>query len=270
MKTLQELTLLDKFLFDEAMEDKETYEALLRIILGEEQLRLLSEAETEKELRTMPWLKSIRVDVFSMDTIGTIYNTEMQKERREDLIRRMRFYQALIDSSLLPPGEVNYNKMANTTIIMIMPFDLFGKGRYVYTFEEVCIEELDLFMNDGAKRLFINTHGKNKEDFSPEFIALMEFIEYNQSKDTDIKNDNLKRIINRVSQIKSSEKVGVRYMQRWEEEAIIKHDAHEEGREEERLVSVKNVMRSFKVTAEQAMESLGIPESEYEKYLSKL
>ena len=49
LKTLQELTLLDKFLFDEAMEDKETYEALLRIILGEEQLRLLSEAETEKE-----------------------------------------------------------------------------------------------------------------------------------------------------------------------------------------------------------------------------
>ena len=108
------------------------------------------------------------------------------------------------------------------------------------------------------------------ESFSPEFIALMEFIEYNQSKDTEIKNDNLKRIINRVSQIKSSEKVGVRYMQRWEEEAIIKHDAHEEGREEERLVSVKNVMRSFKVTAEQAMESLGILESEYEKYLSKL
>ncbi|WP_170830909.1 hypothetical protein [Pseudobutyrivibrio sp. ACV-2] len=88
----------------------------------------------------------------------------------------------------------------------------------------------------------------------------------------------IEKIINRVSQIKSSEKVGVRYMQRWEEEAIIKHDAHEEGRaegreegrEEERLVSVKNVMRSFKVTAEQAMESLGIPEGEYEKYLSKL
>ncbi len=119
LKTLQELTLLDKFLFDEAMEDKETYEALLRIILGEEQLRLLSEAETEKELRKMPWLKSIRVDVFSRDTIGTIYNTEMQKERREDLIRRMRFYQALIDSSLLPPGEVNYNKMAKTKRIFL-------------------------------------------------------------------------------------------------------------------------------------------------------
>ncbi len=67
-------------------------------------------------------------------------------------------------------------------------------------------------------------------------------------------------------------------MQRWEEEAIIKHEAREEGRaegrtegrEQERLASVKSIMRSFKVTAEQAMESLGIPEGEYEKYLSKL
>ncbi len=71
----------------------------------------------------------------------------------------------------------------------------------------------------------------------------MEIIEYNQSRDTEIKNDNLERIINRVSQIKASEKVGVRYMQRWEEEAIIKHEAREEGRtegrEQERLASVK-------------------------------
>ncbi len=60
----------------------------------------------------------------------------------------------------------------------------------------------------------------------------MEIIEYNQIRDTEIKNDNLERIISRVSQIKASEKVGVRYMQRWEEEAIIKHEAREELRDE--------------------------------------
>lgn len=43
-----------------------------------------------------------------------------------------------------------------------------------------------------------------------------------------------------------------------------------QGVEKERLESIKNIMRSFKVTAEKAMESLGIPEGEYEKYLSKL
>ena len=54
MKTLQELTLLYKFLFDEVVEDSEAYEALLRIILGDEELNLLSEAQTEKEFRTAP------------------------------------------------------------------------------------------------------------------------------------------------------------------------------------------------------------------------
>ena len=51
---------------------------------------------------------------------------------------------------------------------MIMPFDLFGLGKYVYTFEEVCREYPELSLNDGAKRIFINTHGKNTEDVSPE------------------------------------------------------------------------------------------------------
>ncbi|WP_458458065.1 hypothetical protein [Pseudobutyrivibrio sp.] len=67
MKTLQELTLLDKFLFVEVVEDKKTYEALLRIILGDDELKLLTEAQTEKELRTATWLRTIRVDVNAMD-----------------------------------------------------------------------------------------------------------------------------------------------------------------------------------------------------------
>ncbi|MCR5196514.1 MAG: Rpn family recombination-promoting nuclease/putative transposase [Pseudobutyrivibrio sp.] len=274
MKTLQELTLLDKFLFDEAMEDTETYEALLRIILGDEQLQLLTAAQTEKEIRTMPWLRSIRVDVFSMDLLGTIYNTEMQKEKREDLIRRTRYYQALIDSSLLEPGVVNYNSMNNTTIIMIMPFDLFGLGRYVYTFEEVCTEDNSLKMNDGAKRIFVNTHGTNKEDFSVEFVALMEFVEYNRDIDTDMQGNNLSKIIQRVSQLKANEEVGVRYMQKWEEEILIKEEGREEGREEGKTETsieyISNLMKNMNLSAEDAMKILSIPKEEYAKYLKIL
>ena len=39
LKTLKELTLLDKFLFDEVMDIPEAHEAALRIILGDENLR---------------------------------------------------------------------------------------------------------------------------------------------------------------------------------------------------------------------------------------
>ena len=276
MKTLKDLTLLDKFLFDETMEDAETFEAFLRILLGDEEIKLLSQAESEKEFRTAPWLKSIRVDVYSMDE-DTVYNAEMQKERRDDLIKRMRYYQALIDSSLLAPGEVNYNSMKNTTIIMIMPFDLFGYGKYIYTFEGTCKEVPELKLNDGAKRIYINTRGKNVEDVTPQFVALMNFIEYNKVKE-ELADSNLSKVTDRVASIKANEEVGVKFMQRWEEEIILKQTAKEEGREEGRaegreencLENLRNLMKNLGFSVEQAMEALGIPKEDYPKYMSLL
>lgn len=103
MKTLKELTLLSKFLFDQTMDIPEAHEAALRIILSDQNLKLLNPSQTEKEFRTVPWLRSIRLDVFAIDEDRTIYDTEMQKEYRGDLIKRSRYYQGLIDSSLLEP-----------------------------------------------------------------------------------------------------------------------------------------------------------------------
>ena len=66
-----------------------------------------------------------------------------------------------------------------------------------------------------------------------EFIALMEFIEYNKSNNgSDSLSANYAKIVERVTQIKDDEKVGVRYMQKWEEEALIKQEGKEEGKEE--------------------------------------
>ena len=55
-------------------------------------------------------------------------------------------------------------------------------------------------------------------------------------------------------------------MQRWEEEAIIKHDAKEEAR----LSSIRNVMKNLKISAEEAMKVLEIPEADYMKYKAML
>ena len=55
-----------------------------------------------------------------------------------------------------------------------------------------------------------------------------------------------------------------------EHERIGRAQGLEQGIEQERLSFVRNVMRSFKVLAEKAMESLGIPKSEYKKYLTML
>ncbi|GEM_PF-3447786 len=37
-----------------------------------------------------------------------------------------------------------------------------------------------------------------------------------------------------------------------------------------RIKDIKMIMQNFNLTAEQAMEALGVPKSDYKKYLSKL
>ncbi len=68
----------------------------------------------------MPWLRSIRLDVYSADDKNRIYDAEVQKRNTGGLAKRSRFYQALIDSTLLPPGEgMNFHPLPESFLIMI-------------------------------------------------------------------------------------------------------------------------------------------------------
>lgn len=122
---LEELNLVDKFLFDEVMEDRESYQALISIVL-ENEVELLEKPQTEKELRVSPQLRQVRLDVVSMDQEKKLYHTEMQKENTGNLIRRSRYYQAQLDVSLLEPGSINFNLLNDSCFILIAPFDIFG------------------------------------------------------------------------------------------------------------------------------------------------
>lgn len=133
-KTLSELTLLDKFLFDQTMDIPEAHAAALQIILGQEDLKLLTGGQTEKEVRTAPWLRSVKLDVYAVGDDGTVYDTEMQAGYRDDLATRSRYYQSLIDSSLLEPGIISFNNLNRSCIIMITPFFCLEKESIVIPF----------------------------------------------------------------------------------------------------------------------------------------
>ena len=235
METLQELTLINKFLFDQTMDIPEAHEAALQIILQNELIKLLIPSQTEKEIRTMPWLRSIRLDVYALDQSNTLYNTEMQAEKKGDLIKRSRYYQGLIDSSLLEPGTVNFNKLNNTCIIMITPFDLFGEGKYQYTFHSYCEEDRDLELGDGAVRIFLNTKGTNDKEVSKELVDFLHYIEKTDDASAEASDSERFRLIHEcVRKIKSSEEMGVKYMQSWEEKVYERGKGRQEGREEGR------------------------------------
>lgn len=261
-RELRELNLLDKFLFDEAMEDRETYQMAVSILM-ENEVEFLEKPETEKELRVSSEIRQVRLDVVGMDKKGKIYYAEMQKRNTGNLIRRSRYYQAQLDVSLLEPGSMDFNLLNDSLFIMIAPFDIFGRGLYRYTFEEVCRECPDLKLDDGAVRIFINTKGTNREDFSQEFINFMKYLENTTDENAEKSgSERIKKIHEKVCRIRKSEKAGIKYMQRWEELEYAKQDGREEGIKEgikeNALNTAKRMLEDGKLTMEKIAEYAGL------------
>lgn len=227
-KPLNELNLTDRFLFDEVMEDAQIHQDVLSIIFSRD-IPVLGVNESEKEIRLSTLIRSIRMDIFSIDEDDVVYNTEMQAQRRTDLARRSRYYQALMDTSLLDPGITDYNLLNTSYIIVIMTFDYFGYGKYLYTFEPRCLEVPECPLEDGATRIFLNTEGKNDTEVSEELIDFLNYIK-NSTDETAAASgsERIHRIHNRVCKVRTSEEVGVRYMYAWEE----KYLDRQEGRED--------------------------------------
>ena len=158
---------------------------------------------------------------------------------------------------------------------MITPFDLFGAGKYVYSFVPCCKQDKDIELDDGAIRIFLNTRGTNDDEVSQELIDFLHYVE-NPDEDSVQNSDSqrLKAIHACVSQIKSSEEMGVKYMQRLEEEIRMKEIAQAEGRAEGMhqgiLIGVRTLIRTTGMSASDALSAMGIAENEFDKYLSLL
>ncbi len=229
---LKELNLSARFLFDEVMEDPQTQQDVLSIIFGRE-VPLVKYGATEKELRLTPLARSIRMDLFSIDEEQVVYNTEMQDKKRVDLAKRSRYYQALMDTSLLEPGITDYNDLNQTYLIIIMTFDLFGFHKYRYTFVPKCREVGDCELEDGAVRIFLNTKGTNDAEVPRELVDFLHYVENTtdaEAAGTD--SERIRRIHERVRRVRFSEEVGVKYLRILEEKNEEREEGREEGREE--------------------------------------
>lgn len=229
LKPLKDLNLTSRFLYDAVMEDAETTRAALSIIFGKD-IPLLSWNESEKEFRISPLMRSIRMDIVSFDADGNVYDSEMQGEQKPDLPKRSRYYQALLDTGLLEPGIPNYNVLNDSFIIFIMPFDLFGYGKYRYTFTSKCMEVPDLRLPDGATRIFLNTRGKNEAEVSKELVDFLHYLENTTDENArESDSERIRQIHKQVCKVKQSEEVGMRYLRELEEKYYAKQEGIEQG-----------------------------------------
>ena len=163
----------------------------------------------------------------------------------------------MIDSKLLEIGETDYNKLNNVTIIMIAPFDLFGEGKFKYTFKMMCEENPQIALADGATRIFLNTRGTDLAGISSELVELLHFIENTDDETAaESTSEKVHKIHEKVEAIKQSEEVGVRFMNAWEEKQM------------ERLEEKKEIAKRLKgmgLTKEQIKEATELSEEVIEK-----
>ena len=206
----QELNLSNGFLFPAALEDPIICRLVLECIIEEQITELAVKVEYTKPYNSE--FKCIRLDVYAKDIVTEVsYNLEMQNKNEYNLPLRIRYYQAQIDTGNLDRGA-EYKDLKPLYVIFICNFDPFEKELYRYTFTMQC-EERNIPLNDGVKRIFLSTKGKNKNEV-PQILT--DFLGYlNDSTYTYVEqnsNEKVKEIHGRIKELKKNRDVEERYM----------------------------------------------------------
>ena len=170
----EELGISNDFLFGKIMQDQELCKELIQMILPDLKIDHIEYPELQKSITPDMDAHGVRLDVYVKDDKDAVYDIEMQVSDTKELPKRSRYYQGMIDLQLIDKGQ-HYKKLNQSYIIFICPFDLYGKGRHIYTFENICKEDHSLSLGDGTVKIFLNTDG-TLDDTSRDLRAFLDYV----------------------------------------------------------------------------------------------
>lgn len=281
-RKLEELNLMDDFLFNAMLTHPETGEkfthTILKLLFNRDFKNLKVSAQKfyagmNTDLRGARLDVCIEGDCVDIDgeDIPSVYDVEPDQNDKAEAIaafpKRSRFYHAIIDSRSLKSGE-DFGKLKQVYVIFICNYDLFGYDRVWYTIKNRCLEETEMDYEDGAVTLVLYTRG-TKGKISEE---LRQFLNYMENTDqNNAVNDELKSIQRMVDAVKRDGEVSLRYMKSFEHDQLM----YERGIEQGRLAEIKNTERERqntekeKLRADMAQSRIKELEAELRKYKEK-
>ena len=177
----EELSISNDFLFGKVMQNTELCKELLQRILPDLNIERIEYPELQKSINMDMDARSVRLDVYVKDEKEVVYDIEMQVSHTKELSKRSRYYQSMIDLQLIDKGQL-YDELKRSYVIFICPFDLYGKGRHIYTFENICKEDGSISMGDEAVKIFLNAKG-TLDDVSDELKAFLDYVAGKKPKD---------------------------------------------------------------------------------------
>lgn len=270
---LSELPLHNDFMFSQVMRSEEICKLFLEALLGFEIDHIVF-IDRQKDITDSYEFHGIRLDVYLKDEKGTVFNVEIQVDRRDDLPKRVRFYQSSIDRAELPKGA-DYSDLSDSYIIFVCDFDCFHIGKAVG--ERVSfLKGTDVPYEDGSHVYFLNSHytERNADKSILEFLDLIRTNDVSKSYETPLGQKAQRR----MQEVRSDKELEVSYMtfaQKMMDERWIgymdgredgrregQEEGHRKGREEGRREGIKSAILTLKgilppaVIAEQFKMSL--------------
>ena len=266
---LSELPLHSDFMFGQVMRSEGICSLFLEALLGVS-IQRIEFLDRQKDFTDSYEYHGIRLDVYLKDEAGTVFNVEIQAERRDDLPKRVRYYQSGIDRGELPKGA-DYAELSDSYIIFVCDFDYFHIGKAVG--ERVSfLKGTDVAYEDGSHVFFLNSRYTEPNASKPilEFLDLVRTNDLEKSYETTLAREAGKR----MREVRSDKELEVSYMtlaQKMLDERKIGYaegraEGREEGREEvlkENIAALKGLIdpaviaERFKVSLEQVIAILG-------------
>lgn len=209
-RKLDTLTLKDNFMFGAVMTDPENCRPFLEMALGISIGKLT--VSIEKSLVYHPEYKGVRLDVEASDENHTRFNVEMQVIPKPALEHRARYYHSQIDMELLRRGG-GYGSLPDAYVIFICDFDPFDRGRYRYTFRNMCLEEREFALQDGLTTMFLSTHGTNQDEVPEGLVGFLKYIGLSLQESTkDSEDGYVRQLQAAVRRVKASREWEARFM----------------------------------------------------------
>ena len=209
-KKWKNATIANNFIFYKVMHNnpdvcKELLEILLKIKIDHITMH------TEESIEVDFGKKGVRLDVYAVGS-SKAYNLEMQATDDGELAERSRYYQGILDVQQLNEGD-DYKNLKDSYVIFICVPDIFKKGLAKYTFENLCIENPEIKLNDRAYKYFFiaKNYDKILDEKQKAFLKLV------MEPDANETNSFTEKISKLVEEAKQNSQWRKQFME-WERE----------------------------------------------------
>ena len=184
---------------------------------------------------------------------------EVHKNNDDDHQKRVLFNAAAVMLNETPKGTRKFRDVPDVIVIFISAFDVFAEGQMWYEVDRV-IRGTDKVVHNGMREYYVNAKVKDRSTKELSDIAdLMEIFVESDRYDYE----KFPKTSERKHQFKDTEE-GVKKMSDGIQALLDKKE------QETKVNAIMNVMESFGVTLEKAMESLKIPLAERTIYASMI